>query len=276
MGELTMQPSAGFPISDRSLTVDKACRVLLYLGESSRPLGPRELARALHLNKSTVHRILLTLNAYGLVTQDSETGRYHLGVRLFELGTAAYKRMDIVKVARPFLLAVHEQTRETVQMALVDGAELVYVVGLPGLNTPAVYSGEGTRRAIYWSALGRVMLAWQPESRVRKLLPPTLPKWASNSVTDPESYIFELGAVRERGYSFRSHDPVEGFGGVAVPLFHPSGQVVGGLAIAGPADRVDYRRVGVWAEQLKGVSAEITSRLNDHRKLPRVPESRQT
>src|SRR6202049_1685019 len=104
--------------------LDRALAALAILAKSSSDCSLAELCPALKLHKSTVHRLMMVLEQHRLVDKHSDTGRYRLGLRLFELGSKAISVLDLRERSRPFLDQVRRETQETVHLWLLGGGEV--------------------------------------------------------------------------------------------------------------------------------------------------------
>ena len=114
----------------RLSSVATAIRLLKAFSEDDDELGISELSRRLGLAKSTVHRLAVTLVSEGLLEQDRDNAKYHLGIALFRLGALVRRRMNVSNEARPYLYDLREKINETVHLAILDGSEIMYVYNL--------------------------------------------------------------------------------------------------------------------------------------------------
>ena len=112
------------PSPYRVQVLDRALEILRVLGESQSDCSLAELCAALKLHKSTVHRLMMVLEQHRLVDKHSDTGRYRLGLRLFELGSKAISVLDLRERSRPFLDQVLRETQETVHLCILDEGEV--------------------------------------------------------------------------------------------------------------------------------------------------------
>ena len=106
----------------RLSSVSNAMRLITAFSEEEYEIGVSDLARRLGLAKSTVHRLATTLIETGMLEQNPQDGTYHLGLKLFELGSLVRRKMDVTNEAQPFLKELREKTGETVQLGIVDHA----------------------------------------------------------------------------------------------------------------------------------------------------------
>ena len=155
----------------RLSSVASAIRVLKAFSETEVEIGISTLAKRLGLAKSTVHRLASTLTAEGLLEQNSENGRYRLGLGLFALGALVRRRMDISTQALPYLHELREITGETVHLATLEQSNIIYLFNLESHQAIRMRSYVGARKPAFCTSEGRVLLAFQsPEVLARVVL----------------------------------------------------------------------------------------------------------
>ncbi len=227
-------------MSDAALsTVQNAARLLKeFLGRDEQ-LGPSELGRRLGLGKSTVHRLLTTLAAEGLIEQDPRTGGYRLGIVMFELGEAVKVHMDLHAAAAPVLAMLRGQTRETAQVGVLDGAEVVYVDRLESSYTLRLFTETGRRVPAHCTSSGKVLLAFLPGGRAEALLGGgRLDALTPDTITDPAKLSHELARVRARGWAEAVNEREIGVASIAAPVRNARGDVVAAISIGAPLVRL--------------------------------------
>lgn len=205
--------------------------------------GVTELSAELHLAKSTVYRLLQTLVRHGYVVQDPALGRYQLGLKFLELGALVSNRLSIPMIARPHLQRLVDATNETVHLGLLEGREVVYADKIECARTIRMYSRVGRRSPLHCTALGKVLLAHQPEAALREILGARLARYTPRTITAPRALRAELRQIREQGYAFDDEEFEEGLRCVAAPVRDHFEAVVASVGIAGPATRVDSGRL---------------------------------
>ncbi len=227
-------------MSDAALTtVQNAARLLKAFLSRDEPLGPSELGRRLGLGKSTVHRLLTTLTAEGLLEQDPRTGGYRLGIVMFELGEAVRVHMDLHAAAGPVLGMLREETRETAQVGVLDRGEVVYVDRLESSHTLRLFTETGRRVPAHCSSSGKVLLAFLPEQARAGLLDSLpLPALTPDTITDPALLYAELDQVRARGWAEAVNEREIGVASIAAPVRDHRGDVVAAISIGAPIIRL--------------------------------------
>src|SRR5207245_3507550 len=154
----------------RLSSVANAIRLLTSFSGEEDELGITTLANRLRLAKSTVHRLAATLTGAGFLEQNSETGKYRLGVALFELGALVRRRMDVANEARPKLRELLEKTGETVQLGIVDHYSVLYVYEMESRHAIRMAAAVGERASLPWTGVGQVLLAYQPAEYVKQVI----------------------------------------------------------------------------------------------------------
>lgn len=219
--------------------VDRALRILELLRVEGREMGVVEIAQASGWHKSTVQKLLVTLNHHGVVARDPLTKRYSLGMALAELGRVALNKFDMRHLARPVLHELMERSGETAVLGVLEGDRLIMIDKQEPHTQMRVSPFLGTPYPATTTSHGKALLAWLPEDRRTALCRAAgLPALTPRSITDPLLFERDLEATRERGYAEEFDEFQEGVSGVAAPVFRPGGQVVATLSIVGPTSRM--------------------------------------
>ncbi|MBC7223827.1 MAG: IclR family transcriptional regulator [Anaerolineae bacterium] len=251
-------------------SVDRAIALLERLADRGGSASLSDLARDVGLSRSTVHGLLSTLRARGLVVQEGN-GHYALGIKLFELGSAAVSRLDLRTAAGPILQHLVDQFQETVHLVVGDGLDVVYIDKRESPRSMRIVSQVGRRLPAYCTAVGKAMLALKPEEELDRLLEgATLRAWTPNTITDKETLRTHLREVRQRGYALDNEEIFEGLCCVGAPIRDHLGQVVAALSVAGPSVRMGPERKEEIIPAVMEAAAEISHRLG-YRKRETFP-----
>ena len=219
-------------------TVRNAARLLKVFRSREADLGVSELARRLGLGKSTVHRMLTTLVAEGLIEQNPRTGGYRLGIVMFELGEAVRVHMDLHAAVGPVLGQLRTQTGESSQVGVLDGHEVVYVDRLESAHSLRLFTETGRRVPVHCTSSGKVLLAYLPEARRQAVLRAApLTALTPHTITDPERLAAELARVRRRGWAEAINEREIGLASIAAPVRDISGDVMAAISIGVPLAR---------------------------------------
>lgn len=208
--------------------------ILESFEEENPIMGIAELARKVHLPKSTVHRLVQTLCALGYVIPDGISNKYTLGPKVLNLGFAVLSSLDLRDVAAPYLRSLSKSSGETVNLAILDGWQLVYVERLKTHQIININLHIGSRLELYNTSMGKVLAAFQSEEWLSKYLQ------YLQHIPEAKTYIREDGKVfreiledvRNRGYAMNDEELAPGLRSVAAPVRNRQGTVVGAVNIA--------------------------------------------
>jgi len=252
-------------------SVRNAARVLKAFRRGEPELGVSELSRSLDLGKSTVHRLLRTLTSEGLLIHNSATGRYRLGLVLAELGAAVTLSTDLHAASIGPLEELWRQTGETVQIALRDGREVVYVERIESPQTLRLFNEVGRRNWAHSTGTGKVLLAYLAETELEALLEGwDLPQLTPYTLTEQEALRADLVRVRSLGYSENINEAESGVASVAAPIRDADGRVVAAVSAAGPVQRLDGESLARHAGAVKSAGGAISRNLGWAPAAPRL------
>lgn len=220
-------------------SVRNALRLLSCFSANEPNLGVTELARRLGLGKSTVHRLLTTLAKEGFVEHNPATGRYRLGIKLFDLGAIVSAHLDLHEAVAMFIDELRNHTGETVHVAVLDGREVVYVERRESPHTLRLFSQIGHRNWAHSTSTGKVLLAHLPPHELHDLLPENLEAKTPYTITDRDRLKQELERARLRGYAENVNESEVGVASVGAPIRDATGKVIAAISVAGPILRFD-------------------------------------
>lgn len=219
-------------------SVRNAARLLCAFTPTDRDLGVSELASRLGLGKSSVHRLLSTLALEGLIERDAATGRYRLGLKLYELGSIVGDHLDLHEVVAGPIDELRNRTGETVHVAILDGPDVVYIARRESPHTLRLFGRVGHRNHAHCTSTGKLLLAFLPPAELATVLDGfTLPAHTRRTITDRGKLDSELDAIRRRGWADNIEESELGVNSVAAPIREASGRVVAAISVAGPAAR---------------------------------------
>ncbi|MEX1018190.1 MAG: IclR family transcriptional regulator [Litorilinea sp.] len=241
--------------------VQKALQVLIALGEERGALTLTEICYRVHMPKTTVYRYLQTLCQLGFVAHNAEQDLYLLGHRLFELGQLAGEQLRIRDIALPHMEVLRDQFNETVNLGLLDGAEVVYVEMVESHHTLRMRATLGSRDPVYSTALGKAMLAFVPEERLAQHLVNKFVPRTPNTVGNPRELAARLEGVRRAGFAVDDSENEDGARCVGAPIFDYSGQVAAAISVSAPASRMDNAQLQAVAEAVVATAASISRNL---------------
>lgn len=247
-----------------SLKMDKGAakvlRILEYLAQADRPLGVAELASALRLSKSSVHRPLTTLVELDYVKQEAVTARYAASLKMWEVGSAVLDRLDLKRVAAEPMTELAGETGETVHLSILDGNHVVHIDKVECEHAIRAYSRVGGRVPVHCVATGKAMLAFQSDAFIR-MATRNLKAATLNTVVDPDLLLTELAQIRRNGISISRGAWQPGVDGIAAPIRDANGHVVAALGISGPAIRLRSKECARYVPLVADAAAKISRAL---------------
>lgn len=226
--------------SERLTSVAAASRILREFGRHSTRLGVSELARRVAVSKSTAHRIIWTLVDEGLLEKVEETGLFRLTATMRTLGQNAETAQRLHEAATIPLDELRAVTAGTLHVAVLDGADVLYIERREGPGAIPVFREVGSRNAAHATATGKVLLAHLPpeqQSRAIDLLP--LRRKTPRTITTRAGLLRELARVRRQGFAENRGESEPNMCSVAAPVREPLGRVVASLSVAMYVDDVE-------------------------------------
>ncbi|QCU78915.1 IclR family transcriptional regulator [Citricoccus sp. SGAir0253] len=221
--------------------------------------GVTEIAARVGLHKSSVSRILATLEEEHVVERDEASRKYRLGLGLIAVAGPLLANLDVRRVAMDDLQALAERTGETAALAIWDGEAAVTVEQIPSRQQVKHTSVLGSRYATALSASVQAFLAAEDDERVRALLGSGRIQLGDGC--GPEDYLALLADVRRNGYAVNRGRTAPDEVGVAAPVHDHRGCVVGAVLVAAPAYRVTDELVPRYAEDCRRAARRISARL---------------
>jgi IclR family transcriptional regulator, pca regulon regulatory protein len=211
---------------------------ILSAFKPGRPLlGSSELAREIGLSRSTAHRYVASLAMLGYLQQDPLTRKYRLGPRVLDLGFSAINSMEIREISAPYLQQLSDETGHTVNMAILDDSDIVYVErcrsSRQGQRDIDLNLHVGSRLPAYCTSMGKVLLAFLPDDEQAELIERIeLSPRGPNTLTARRALLSELARVREAGLAINNEELAYGLRSIAAPVRSRSGEVAAAINLA--------------------------------------------
>ncbi|MGE5509259.1 MAG: IclR family transcriptional regulator [Chitinophagales bacterium] len=243
--------------------VDRTLAILETLATHPGPVPLSVLAREVGLNVSTVHRLLHTLMGRGFVQQEADSGRYKLGLKVFELGTAALAALDVRQVGRAFLEEIVRATNETANLVVLDQHEVVYVDQVESSRQVKMSARIGSRAPLHCTGAGKAILAHLPPAERDALLERlNLVRRTARTLVDVGDLRRDLTETARRGYSLDLEEMEDGVRCIAAPVRNSFGRVVAAISVSGPSSRLsDEYLEAKLIPMVKGAAAQLSARL---------------
>jgi DNA-binding IclR family transcriptional regulator len=233
-------------------------------------LGVSEAARRLGVAKSTAHRILTTLSAGKLVEQNPATGKYRLGLHLFELGHLALQRTELRRRSVTLLEELRELSGWTVHLSIAQGPDTLYLERLPTLRGMQAFDEYRRRWPLHATSSGKAICAFDPVAASARIAA-GFPVYTDKTIRDEKQFLAELAAVRKQRYAASHEELMHRLASVAAPVLAPDGHAIAAISVAGPTQELQGREdrqirlVQAAAARLSKIMAQAAAR-DDARK----------
>lgn len=242
-------------MEDRKLTVRAVERALdiLMCFTKSHDLALTEISSLIGLHKSTVHRLMTTLEERGFVVRDSRTDKYRLGMKIWELSTHLSHNDDPAVLLLPAMESLRDRLGETVSLYLRDGMERIRIQAVQSNQAIRRVAQVGTRLPLSVGASSKVLVAYASLSDQEDLL--NAPDWPESM--DRALYRMQLGEIVEKGYAISIEEREPGAAAVSVPILDRSGKIAAALSMSGPVSRLSAETLSEYAPVLKEAAREM-------------------
>ena len=244
--------------------VTRALDILELFLAGDGTLSAPEITNRLGLPRTTVHELVSTLAARNYLTPlPEQPGRYRLGVRAYQLGSRYAEQLDLAAEGQRVARSVADTCDETVHVAILEGADVIYIAKVDSTHAVRMVSAAGRRLPAHCTAVGKMLLASLPADELEELLPAgeQLPALTPDSITSPDVLRPALDEVRARGVAFEHRESNPDVSCVAAPVRDSAARVVAALSISVPVIRWDPARGAELEELARGGAAELSARL---------------
>jgi len=254
-----MQVPGKHPYTITSL--QRGLRLLGLFATEEKGLSASDVARLSSLPVSTVHRFLVNLESAGFLNCDS-TGIYQLGIACVSFGQAARGQLDVRRASLPHLQELNRHTRETAHLTVRHGLSAVYVEKLDSPEPLRIHSRIGASVPLYCTAVGKVLLAYLPETERDKILDQLeLKRFTENTASNLQELQTELRRTRKNGYACDLEEYEPHIRCIAAPIWDHSGIVNASLSVTGPAVRMSKARLRQIAPLIQEAGLKISEQL---------------
>lgn len=244
-------------------SVDRLFTIMEELSLHPRGMLLTDLANAVDLTPSTTHRFLGTLIAHHYAQKDTESGKYRLTMRMYEVGARVLPGLNILSLARPHLENLSEEVEEVVHLVVRDDDEVLYLSrldGSPGVVNMGSYAG--LRNPMYCTGVGKSILAYLPEQEMRQIWARTeIIRFTDNTITTLESMRREAAKIRQQGWAIDDEEHELGIRCVAAPIFDFEGKPVAAISVSGTLGRMDAEKIQRIAPRVMQVAQRISGLL---------------
>ncbi|OEF97747.1 IclR family transcriptional regulator [Desulfuribacillus alkaliarsenatis] len=238
-------------------SVERALDILSAFIGHEKSLSLTDISHKVHLHKSTVHRLLNSLEARGYVEKIPEVERYRLGMKIIELSSYASRSSDLIQTAIPEMKKIRDELGETVSLYVRDGDERVRLHAIESTQTLRRIAIIGQRLPLYVGAASKVLLAYIPEQERDELFT----KSFCPIKFDLVRYREKISNTQLNGYAMSFEERESGVAAIAAPVFYSTGELAAALSLSGPIDRFPDELLDSIASKVKQSANNISNML---------------
>lgn len=243
-------------------TFEKGLQVLEALAECGQNGATlADLSRQLGFHKSSLYRLIITLQQRGYVERRVEDDRYRLGLQVLSLACAQLNGLDFHRVGFPYLRDLGRQVHDTIHLAALDREEAVTVDRIEGDSSLSLRTQVGARRPLYCTAVGKAMLAFVDQPFIARVLEAGLKAVTPQTTTDPKQFLAELQEIRVQGYALDDEEYIVGVRCIAAPIFDYHCEVLGAVSLSVPVFRTTMSQLIELAAPVTETARLISERL---------------
>ena len=255
-------PGEAGDITGQVQSLTRGLSILECLGLAEGGLTLTDIGQRVQLPPSTVHRLLATLERMGYVYQAGEQGRWYVGVQAFTVGSSFLASRDFVAQSHPFMRRLMDQSGETVNLAILDGTEAVFVDQVQCREMMRTIVKLGSRAPLHASGVGKAMFASLADDQIDAILKVRgLPRITGNTITTPETMWSSIRVIRQRGWSFDDEEHAIGTRCVGAPIYDEHAETLGAISLAGPSSRLPDERIKQLGPLVAHTAEELSRRL---------------
>ena len=243
-------------------SIKRAFAILEAVAAHPDGVGVTDIAQETDLHKSTVSRMLATLEDVKAVERLPNGDGFRIGTQILALAANVSYPRHLVTVARPFLLELAQMTGETINLAIPDGDQVHYIDQIGSQYSLGIRDWTGYRVPLHGSCDGKVFLAHLPPDKIETYLARPLQRFSANTITDPDKLRAHLADIRAQGVAWTNGEYEAEIVGVSVPIWGEEQQVIASICVGGPSFRFPGDQdADEIIDLMKGMSRQISERL---------------
>jgi IclR family acetate operon transcriptional repressor len=248
--------------SDQVQSLVRALSIINHLAAADEGLTLSDLGQQAGLSPSTAHRLLTTLEQERYVHFDAERRLWSVGVQAFVAGNAFLKTRSLVGAARPQMRALMEESGETVNLAVEDQSEAIYLAQVECRQMMRAFARPGARVPLHCSSVGKALLSAMPDAELSRVLHRTgLPRVTIKTKNSVASLRGDLQAARGRGYAIDDEEHAVGLRCIASAVFDEAGEAIAAISLSGPMARIADERIPVLGAMVRQRADLITAQV---------------
>ena len=248
--------------SDQVQSLVRALSLVNRIAESDEGVTLTELGQQVGLSASTAHRLLTTLEQERYVRFDAERRLWSVGVQAFVAGSGFLKTRSLVPMARPHMRAMMEECDETVNLAVEEEAEAIYLAQVECHQMMRAFARPGRRVPLHCSGVGKALLSAMPDATLSRVLHRVgLARVTVKTLSTTVALKADLEAARERGYAVDDEEHAVGLRCIAAVIFNENADAVAAVSLSGPLARIPDERIPLLGRLVRDKADAITGQL---------------
>ncbi len=247
---------------DQVQSLVRALAIVNRLAAADEGFTLTEVAQQVGLSPSTAHRLLTTLEQERYVQFDAERRLWSVGVQAFVAGNAFLKTRNLVAAARPHMRALMEDSEETVNLAVADQSDAIYLSQIDCRQMMRAVARPGARVPLHCSSVGKALLSAMPDADLARLLHRTgLPRVTVKTIDTTVALRRDLTLARERGFAIDDEEHAVGLRCIAAVIFDENAGPIAALSLSGPMARISDDRIPLLGDLVRRSADAISARL---------------
>lgn len=240
-------------------SVERALDILLCFTREEPTRSLTQISESIHMSKTTVHRLLATLENKRFITRDRVTGLYRLGFRFIEMASLVLQDVQLHLWAHPYLQRLSAECDETVDLSILDGSHVVYLDVIESAQRVKLAAAVGQRLPAFCTASGKALLAYLPEEQIKKILGENLTEYTDRTPISVPGILADLRVTAERGYAISEQEYEQDLNAVAAPILDADNHPIASIAIVGPSFRLTKDRLPALGESIRKMTQLISN-----------------
>ncbi|MCP3942114.1 MAG: IclR family transcriptional regulator [Desulfobacteraceae bacterium] len=220
-------------------SIKRASDILDVFVQEKKAHGITDFSKKLQLPKTTIQGIVQTLEALSYLEKDSNTPKYRLGPKVFQLGMLYATNMDIVTMGKVWMERLSFQIREPVNLGMLVGNKVVVVLRVDSENSAMLYPQAGSIIPLHATCIGKILLSHLDQSQRMSILSDhNFEKFTPNTIPTLEKFLKEIERIPKQRVSFENQESVIGMAGIGAPIFNHTNKVIAAFAVTGESENI--------------------------------------
>lgn len=242
-------------------SVDNALKILECFTIDETEKRVTQIALELNLAKSTVSRLLKTLLNKGYVKKNSETQKYSLGTKVLTLYSSLMSNLEVVKEAHPILQELAKETSESVQLAELEGSNVIYMEQIKSSYPIQIFAHIGRINPIHCTSSGKLLLAYLQEDAKEEILKQNFKSYTSSTITNSDILRQELFKIKKLGFCYIENEFIDGIVSISAPIRDYNKNVIAAVSLVGPIQRINGDKSQKYIQKVINTAKQISQEM---------------